>query len=157
MGAPDQRTWYLSGPGPLQPPPPCPNQRAALAGLHGAPPGAMAPPDQGLAGPDPACPFGAIEPPARLSSQAADRLGPPGRTATVSLAARSPDHFYRGQQLRRPRTGSCHYATCNAHQPAAVGCKPVCTARETNIAHDGAARAKRPSAAKAQDPAVQPG
>ncbi|MDR3564140.1 MAG: transposase [Negativicutes bacterium] len=79
-----------------------------------------------------------------------------GCAAIVSLAARTPDHLRRRQQLCRPRTGPCHHASGNADQSTAVGCQPVCTACETNITHDGAARAKRTRAAETQDPAVQP-
>jgi hypothetical protein len=78
MGASDQCTWYLPGPGPIQPRPFRQGQRAALVELHGAYPGAMDPPDQGLAGLDAACPFRTIQPSTRLSSQAADRLARQG-------------------------------------------------------------------------------
>jgi hypothetical protein len=72
----------------------------------------------------------------------------------VSLAPRPSDHLHRQQQLCRPRTGPCHCPAGNAHQPPAVGCEPVCSARKTDITHDGAACAKRPSPAKTQDPAT---
>jgi hypothetical protein len=83
-----------------------------------------------------------------LSPQAFDRLGSSGRIAAVSLVTWSPDHLRRRQQFRCPRTGSRHHATCNPHQPTAVGREPVRTAREANIAHNGAAGAKGPALPK---------
>src|ERR1700712_648460 len=100
MGTPDQRTGNISGSGALQSWPFRQSQWTALVELHGAHPGVMDLPDQGVAGPDVARAFGAIEPSARLSPQAADGLGPARRVATVSLAARSSGHFHRRQQLR---------------------------------------------------------
>src|SRR5688500_2268358 len=98
MGTPDYGTRNIPGPGSLQPRPFRQSQRAALAELHGAHSGFMDQLDQGVAGPDAARPFGAIQPSTRLSSQIADGLGAARRTATVSLAARSSDHLHRRQQ-----------------------------------------------------------
>ena len=102
MGAADHGTRNLPRPGPLQPRPFRQSQRTALVELHGAHASVMDQAYQGSTGPDVARPFGAIEPRARPPTQAADRLGPARRFATVSLVAGSSDHLHWRQQFRCP-------------------------------------------------------